>query len=417
MKGCGFERDAVSRSLPRLFSFPGAPTATPHRGVRRRPADEPITMLATACPRCGKPMPLSLATPEVAACSACDFSGSPPPEITAELRAAASSLAELRAEERQLDQAQRAAIGKTSWERSGMATVFGTALAPQVFIALLGGALFLGQEKPSWELFGFSLVPLGVAGLAAILASRPLARRRREMQAACLATPPPRDGEPLGCHVCGGPLPEAALAQAVVRCGFCQSDNLVDRSILASLGQAQRVVLSHFAETIQREASRFRVARDSAKSALILAALVAPLFGVASAVAVAITLASITAETRGDTEYTFVERPEGNCLALVTRYHDHLRLSFGATPPTGFAHFDRPNADGLTIVHVGAIVGNHVRGNGLATPGRVTSVHGTWLGTNVAVVRAFGSDKTDEVSPEGLCVIAPTDVDFSPHGR
>jgi hypothetical protein len=371
-------------------------------------------MLATACPRCGKPIPLSVAEPEKAACSACDFVGAPPPEVTAELRAAGALLAELRADERQLNQAQRAAIGKTSWARSGLLTVLGVALAPQVLIALLGAALFLGQEVPSWELFGFSLVPLGVAGGAALLASRPLARRRREMQAACLARPAARAGEPLGCHVCGGPLREAALAEAVVRCAYCQSDNLVDQTIVQSLGHAQKVVLTNFAENIRGEAARFRTAANGAKSAMIVAALIAPLLGLFSAVGVAMTLASITAETRSDVEYTFVDRPEGSCLALVSRYQDHVRISFGATPPPGFAHFDRPNVDGLTLVRVGALVGNNVRGNGL-TAGRVKSVHGTWLGTNVAVVRTAGNEKTEEVTPEGLCVIAP--VDTSPHGH
>jgi hypothetical protein len=372
-------------------------------------------MLATACPRCGKPMPLSLATPDHAACDACDFVGAPPAEVAAELREAATLLTGLRAEERQLTQAQRAAIGKTSWARSGLLPVFGLALLPQVVVALLGAALFLGQEVPSWGLFGFSLVPLAVAAGAALLASRPLVRRRREMQAACLATPAARQGAPLGCHVCGGPLREAALAEAVVRCDFCASDNLVDPPIVAALAGSQKVVLARFGETIRDEAARFRGAANAAKGAMIVAALIAPMLGLFSAFGVAMTLASITAETRSNTEYTFVERPEGTCLALVSRYQDHVRLSFGATPPPGFTHFDRPNTDGLTLVRVGALVGNNVRGNGI-TAGRVTSVHGTWLGTNVAVVRTVGNERDEERNPEGLCVLPPP-VESSPHGH
>lgn len=370
-------------------------------------------MLATTCPRCGKPIPLSLATPDFATCSACNFSGAPPPEVTAELRSAAASLKELRAEERQISQAQQAAIGKTSWEHSGMATVFVIALAPQALLVLFGGVLFLGQEKPSWALFGFSLVPLGIALIAAILATRPLVHRRREMQAACLASPPPRAGEPLGCYICGGPLPEAALAEAVVRCGFCQSDNLINPSILTSIGQAQKVVFTRFAETIRDKSAQFRVARDTARRTLISAALIAPLLGVASAVIVAMTLASIPTETQNNIEYSWIKRPEGNCLALVTRYHNYIRFSFGATPPPGFVPFDQPTTEGYTILHANALIGNHVRGNNLSSPGRVMSIHGTWIGTNTAVIHALDNNKTNKVSPEGLCRIAPTDA--SPH--
>ena len=116
-------------------------------------------------------------------------------------------------------------------------------------ISILTGWL----EKVSW-LIAILPLPLSVfvGGLGAVILVR---RVVRKLEARCAAIPPSKPGESASCHVCGAPL-AAVGEQAVVRCQYCQSDNLVSAKVLDRARIARDVVMQDYAKAIRQQSLR-----------------------------------------------------------------------------------------------------------------------------------------------------------------
>jgi hypothetical protein len=71
-----------------------------------------------------------------------------------------------------------------------------------------------------------------------------------------VAVPPAMKGQRARCRVCGGELPEPPEGDlAVVRCEYCQADNLADPALIQSLASKQAVVLEHHERALRRNAT------------------------------------------------------------------------------------------------------------------------------------------------------------------
>jgi hypothetical protein len=84
------------------------------------------------------------------------------------------------------------------------------------------------------------------------------------------AHPPAKEGDPLACRACGGPLPDAGEA-VCVRCVFCSAMNLTTVDVVGCASRAKGTVktLDHALDDRQRERARWR-ARAIASLPLLL---------------------------------------------------------------------------------------------------------------------------------------------------
>jgi len=109
---------------------------------------------------------------------------------------------------------------------------------------------------------GWACVPL--IALAVGLAIWLIWRRQRQLEQSCAAVPPAAPGEPASCHVCGGPV-AAADGQAVVRCRFCQADNIVLPRVL----QRSQHAFVKSAQELIRDLDRLAVEKNITRVLLI----------------------------------------------------------------------------------------------------------------------------------------------------
>src|SRR6185436_3040915 len=103
-------------------------------------------MLAIVCPRCGRPAPANLAAPDAFHCSACGFSGAPPPAAHAQLHAARSVLFRLDVCLRQLSDAQRRTLEKARSQRRLFVTFSAILFVPFLIWGMGGISAQLAPE-------------------------------------------------------------------------------------------------------------------------------------------------------------------------------------------------------------------------------------------------------------------------------
>lgn len=358
-------------------------------------------MLAAPCTNCGRPCPLSLAEPGRLSCAACGRSGEAPPEVSSALRSAAAILEREAVELRQFGDRTRRALGKAG-KKVLASTLFAWAmfLLPAGF-ALIGGVLLLGQEKPSFSMFLFVLVPAVSALFVTWLATREARAARSALELAAAAVPPLSSGGPARCRVCGAPL--KAGDGAVARCGYCQADNAVGPELLKRASEKKAAARTDI-ETAVREAAMDvnRAARRAALASLA-ASLGSPVVSVAAIVVVGLALAAIPTAERTDLQYALIQGPSGPCFALVSQYRDHVRISYGGSSVLKFE--DRSSTDGLNLVRASFLLGRKVQSpDRPQISGTVVRVHGALNGSNVAVVRT-GEGQEVDLPPEGLCLV------------
>lgn len=191
----------------------------------RVPHGDRSTMAYLVCPRCGSAAHVRLAPPAALRCAACGYVGPPRPDDAAVLRVLAD---ELSATQHQLDQL-------TSHQRSFL--LKGRASLQQAYAvtALLLGyvALYAMNLVRAWGRHGGSLESIGGLALVGVVASLIIglwlwrfAARIARAEAQLGATPPLATGAPPACRLCGGDLPVAGPARALVDCRFCRAQNL-----------------------------------------------------------------------------------------------------------------------------------------------------------------------------------------------
>jgi hypothetical protein len=226
-------------------------------------------MIAVKCSACGANVPVALASPDRIACPFCGHEAAPEPELARRLEAAAATLAGIDRQARQLSGAQRRSIRASgAWILAYALLLFALA-APFLLaaaIAILVLLVFDGRFNPA--LTAVLCAPLLVVSIAALRGMVALTRRRRALFAACAATPPARPGEPAFCHVCAGPV---ELRGRIVRCAYCDADNLVDPSVMRRFGQRDAAALGELQQHVEAQAHALsRTGAWASVSALLL---------------------------------------------------------------------------------------------------------------------------------------------------
>jgi len=195
---------------------------------------------AVSCAGCGAPAAISLAHPDEVRCTHCGEARPPGPEVVERLAAGRAALEAVQTSARQLDRHRRRAL-----HRADNAVVLFTVglvlllLAAPVYLCGGGYGLLVGDGESM--LFGCTCTNMLLSLLVLVpLAWRRMVARRRQLVRSCAAEPPLTPGAAARCRLCGGDLPDAAGAEAVVRCTYCDADNLVAADAIAAEADAVR---------------------------------------------------------------------------------------------------------------------------------------------------------------------------------
>lgn len=353
-------------------------------------------MVTSSCPGCSAPTPLSLASSSIH-CSSCGYDGPPAPEVAEQLGRAAAILAQFDVRERQLAGWARAAISSGFWPVAAYLLVAALVNAPMLVIALFG-AWAWGDDAMSTGVFVLFTSPLVVSVMATGAGLRWLSRRRAKLRFEAAAAPPVAPGSTASCRVCGASL--ADLGEPVVRCGYCEADNLVDPTVLRQASAAKLRSLEGVVDAVRQGAIGLRAASRRAGCALASVGCLTPVGLLVGTLVIATILAEIEAEPSDDARYTIVQTAAGRCVALVTESARGVRLSFGSD---AIAPEDRPTAAGLSVGSAQMVVGQRVRVHATGSTGTVVRIRGSLLGSDYAVLRAGDGSETS-VDTAGLCL-------------
>lgn len=349
-------------------------------------------MLSATCPSCGKPAPVSLAEPDVLACRACGFSGSTPPEVSRELRAAALALEAAADRDRQLTNVQRTALTSSAPYVVIVALVIVWALLPTLFVAYAMAAS--SRDPAMW--FAFIVAPTAV-GAALLLVW--FVRRRRALQTACAAQPPRADGEACTCRVCGGSL--SAGSTGVVRCAYCRTDNIVAPDVVVRAAKSRVPALAAYEARVRRELTSIGGATIRAAVVGLVGALVMPFVGGMFAILSSLLAAKMVryaADSR--TEYTLVRVGSTDCVARIDRSDEPQMVLH----PPGKDVEQRAIGSGPTL-HAHDFIGRRVAViMGDARTGEVRRVFRPLFDDNHAIVHMEALDYDNHFALEDLCL-------------
>lgn len=323
-------------------------------------------MLAIACPRCGRPAAANLAAPELLSCPACGFRGPPPADAYQKLQAARHMLFGLDVRLRQLGDAQRRSLETARSKRRGFLFITVVFAFPFALWALASLGSQLDPVDPadssSPEGVFFALGPLAFFALGASLSYRFIKERQQRLEQACAARPPRVQGEPAACHVCGAPLHSAA-GVAVVRCGFCQADNLVEPRVLARLNRAGVRVAGQIEDEVQTQARAMSREAGLANALLVPMIFAAPTLMLVGLFGIGVPLMFIDKAPNLAIRYVEVTGVgTGTCVARLRQRRDGAHLDFGKSPPPGMVleSLPRPGRD-IGTFDVKALEGRIVR--------------------------------------------------------
>jgi uncharacterized Zn finger protein (UPF0148 family) len=363
-------------------------------------------MLAAHCPNCGSPVAISLSTPDSVSCSACGTQSPTPPRERSEIGAAAAILRATDQRSRQLTASARKAV--TSSHSSML--YFGLALGLSAFPALLWtlgtAAHTFAQGRPAWE--GLvplvALTPLVPVGAAATWWLR---RRSRNLEDACAARPPLQPNEPAGCAVCGAPLESAA--DGLVRCGYCQADNLVAPAVLERARKRQTLVFDNYADELQRRANSIGTASGVASGLAVGAGCAGPLATFALIIITTLFIFLFVDGSAGTkTEFVAVAHGQTYCLAELHRKGDgSAAIDFQGNTPTGLVSYREVSSlRGYRVHDATTLIGKSVKYDGEV--GRITAVASRPILLDTVDVE-LKTGGQDEWAIPGLCFVDPAD--------
>lgn len=235
-------------------------------------------MIAIQCQACGANVPAALATPERLSCPYCGHLGEPDEAQRARLEEAADLLAGIDRQARQLTAAQRRGLRSGGAWMAAYAALLVTLAAPFALVGIIAAivlVLFDGRFNPA--LTATLCAPLAVVACVAALGMVALVRRRRALFRACAAVPPVREGEPAFCRVCAGPV---EVKGRVVRCGYCDADNLVDPELMRRFGHREVGDLDQLRRHVESHARRLSRTGATVSVLAMLLVLAAPFVSV-----------------------------------------------------------------------------------------------------------------------------------------
>lgn len=363
-------------------------------------------MLATLCPGCGAPTPVSLASGAAAErlrCAYCTFAGPLPAATQKGLAEAAALLTSLDARQRQLTRTQRRALSGTGWKRGLLRGVLFLLVSPFVLLATctIPSAVHDGGLRGLMLGCVFVLPPLlMIAGGRRL--SRRLAGRAETLARLCAASPPRVPGEPALCRVCGAPLRPAG-AEAVCRCDYCQADNLVDPVRLAAMRDRQAPVVDSFRQTVSDRARALGV--DAATASLIAVAMAigVPVGTLLIFWYLALLVSHIELAPYPKIEYALRDRGGRPCIGELMHDEIHAYLDFGPFPPPGPGRRETVAPDSLRTFPVTDLLGKHLRRKD-SHVWEVLRVYGTPIGVNgMAVLAEDGTEERDSIA--GACIL------------
>lgn len=236
-------------------------------------------MLNAACPACGRPRPVSLASPDHITCW-CGYAGPPRPEVQEALAQAAAGVIDLGRRRRLSGYRARDAKLVAFSAKLRLATIV-------LFFAILGLAAAL-VGPPILE--GRLDIPVGAFSICTcsgpvvlffpvLFATLGWARRKRKARQR--AIPPEAAGASPRCRVCGAPIGLAAT-QVVAQCEFCGASNVVTADVMTPRELHASSIESYTAGVAAEAATVQRSSRDMAApilAGLVGATLVGPPLG------------------------------------------------------------------------------------------------------------------------------------------
>ncbi len=334
-------------------------------------------MLVTACPRCGKPTPARLASPDEIRCLACGYDGPPLPEAAPTLLAARQFVLERDARSRQLDDARARALSQNA--PLLFAVLFVLASVPLTYELVTTLPTLMDWSGRNQTYGGAVLAFVLFIGIwiFAVRAFFRVKSAQARLRAACAALPPERQGEPARCRVCGGPLPAGA---AVVRCPFCATDNFSDLAAIDALEERETSDVLGYEFAVTRAEALTQSVTFSEQTRALAFAVGVPLVALWPMATLTQILLRIPLPANERIRYELAMTREGECVGR-------------AIGDSGFA--------------LSELVGKrvHAHENGQTFIGVVDHVYGSVLG-NIAVV-ADQSGYPSRLDPRALCVLVP----------
>ncbi|HEX7665924.1 MAG TPA: hypothetical protein VF407_15460, partial [Polyangiaceae bacterium] len=364
-------------------------------------------MLVTPCPRCGKPTPARLATPDALRCDACGYAGPPPPPARDAMLAARAHLEARDVRARQISSAVRSA--SLGWRTALLVLTFVVSSLPTLyFFAIVMGHLIRPDQRQldlttTWSAF---LSLLAGWTIGAML----LAKHRRDQKAIrrlIAAVPSARVGEPAACRVCGADLPAGS---ALVRCTFCGTDNWADDRAIRKLDAREASDVGAFEKDLAKETSSVAEGIARSEKRLLVAAFVLPL-GILALVSFGLAPLATHVESTLDDQlkYTSAATRDGECVGVPVHPSDD---DPSWTLDRGTRRFEPPSSLGTRWPEwftASALVGKPVHldaeNDHHEVAATVTKVYGSPIG-NLALVHT--SDGRDlRVDLRDLCLSEP----------
>jgi hypothetical protein len=339
-------------------------------------------------------VPLSLGS-ETIQCVSCGYSGPPPPQVAEQLSAAAQAVRQMDAGERQLAGMQRRVA-----TAGGKSIALYLLVSALVFIPLLLFGLFGVALDVNWDLMIFFWLPLIIGVDAAVIGLWWIIKRRRALQEATAAVPPRTAGATASCRVCGASLEQTT--EAIIRCGYCESDNLVAAEVLQRLGQRKAVAMDNLVEQVKTEAASVRQAGKQAGCAMVWIGLAAPFASIALMFLIVLALWNVPAAIDTSVRYTVRQTTQGSCVGRVSETDNGVIISYGGRGV--LEPEELTNAEGLELRSYDLVIGRRVRVIYDDRTGTVERIQGLLIGDDQAVIRPDSGD-TFQATIAGLCFI------------
>lgn len=357
-------------------------------------------VLAYSCQTCGAPSPLSLTSTSVH-CRHCDTTAPLPPEVTREIQQAAAVLGQIDARERQLSASERRAVSSTWGSRLLFVLAALFMLVP--FVACGGCGVYWSatSERPLIGFLLMTLLPLGL--MLAVVATGWwwIRRSRRAFALACAAVPPAVTGGSAACHVCGAELSTAT--EAIVRCGYCSSDNVVEPGVLQYAAQQAVAVLDGFDREVHRRAKSVGAASRNASIATVGMGCVVPVVVLVLFVVLEwFLLVDSEAPLLTKVRYAVMPTKHGSCVCSVKEDDDRYFLHYGHLE--GVENEFRDSVDDLKLHKAKYFEGKRVRLIAEGKRGKVVRAYGAWHGgVNEVLVKTDDGGEA-RVTIGGLCL-------------